>query len=79
MDDLLEPVKDKFKDLAARTGVDIIALQSDYAGTDVEIVDITNEMVLLYEPSEKTLKIIKEIKKHPPLDLDIIEQNQEHE
>ncbi len=47
-------------------------------GFEVEVqvvVDVTDELVMLFEPSEKTLRIVADIKKQPHLDLDTIEQH----
>jgi len=71
-------MKDRFPEVARKTGVDVIAWQCDYAGPDVGVVDITKDLVLLFEPSEKTLKTVEELMKHAPLDLDYIEQHHDH-
>jgi hypothetical protein len=67
--ELLEPVKDKLPDVARQAGVDIIISkwQIDYQASDAELVDVTDAMVALYEPSEKTLKTVEALKKHKPL------------
>ncbi len=79
VDDLLVPVKDRFPEVAKKTGVVAIVWQSDYAGEDVELVDITQDLVTLFNPSEKVLRWTnpEELKKNPPLDLEFIEQHQD--
>jgi len=72
VDDLLAFVKDKFPEVAAKTGVDLISMQCDYAGANIEIIDLTHELVALFKPSEQTLKNIEEIGKTAPLDLDAL-------
>ena len=76
--DLLEHVKDKMPEMARKTGVAVIARQCDYTSSDVEVVDVTKELVSLFDPSEKTLETVEALKKHKPMDLDVIEQNHEH-
>ncbi len=78
VNDLLAHVKDKLPEMARKAGIDVIARQCDYTLPNVEVVDITKELVLLFDPSEKTLKIVEELKKHAPVDLDVIEKHHEH-
>ncbi|TFH00877.1 MAG: hypothetical protein E4H13_06305 [Calditrichales bacterium] len=61
VDDLLLLVKDKIPDVAKRTGVDLIGWYPDYTGADVEIVDITDELVSLFNPTNEKLEEIKQI------------------
>ena len=75
VDDLLAHVKDKLPELARNANIDAIVWQCDQAGPHVEVVDITSELVQLFEPSEKTLRTVAELKKHAPADLDVIEQH----
>ena len=77
VDDLLAAVKDKLPEAAHRAGVAAIVWQCDYAGDNVEIVDVTDELVRLFEPSERVLKIVKDLKGKPPLDLDVIEKHRD--
>lgn len=74
VDDILALVKDKLPEVARKAGVDAIVWQFDYTGADVEIVDITNELVNIFDPPEKTRTWIREMKDKPPVDLDVIEK-----
>jgi hypothetical protein len=67
--DLLEPVKDGVKDVAQRRGLAAITMACDFTGGNVEVVDVTEDLVKLYDPSEKTLKSAREIRSAKPLDL----------
>jgi hypothetical protein len=78
VDDLLTCVKEKLPEVAEDGGVDVIVWQCDYSGPNVEVVDITKELVQLFDPSEKTLKTVAELKKHDPIDLDTVEEHHEH-
>jgi hypothetical protein len=70
VNDLLELVKEQLPSVMAKTGVDVITQQCDYAGSNVEIVDISLELAALFSPSEKQLQWIKGIKDKPYIDLD---------
>jgi hypothetical protein len=70
VDDLLAPVKDRIADVAKAAGVDVIADDVSFAAPGVEKVEVTDAIVKLYDPSEKTLKTVAEIKKTVPLPLD---------
>jgi hypothetical protein len=65
----LEPVKDKLPEVAQQAGVDIIVSkwQIDYQVKDAELVDVTDAIVALYQPNEKTLKTVEALKKHKPM------------
>ncbi len=62
VDDLLLLVKDKMPGVAKSTGVDLIGWNPDYATVDVEIVDITADLVALFDPNEMKLKQIESLK-----------------
>ena len=71
--DLLEPVKDRLAAVAAKAGVEVIASSCDYSSGNVETIDITLQLVALYDPSEQTLRYAKEITHQPVVDLDALE------
>ncbi len=66
VDDLLLLVKDKLAGVARSTGIDLIGWYPDYTGADVEVVDITDELVALFNPSEEKLEQIKQLKEVEP-------------
>jgi Skp family chaperone for outer membrane proteins len=68
----LERVKDKIPAVAKEAGVDLIVSKWEvtFQGPAVETVDVTDELVKVFEPNERVLKIVAEMKKHPPLDED---------
>src|SRR5262249_27166244 len=67
--DLLEPVKDRVRELAVRRGLAAISMGCDYAAGDVELVDVTEDLVKLYDPSEKTLATARQVRAAQPMDL----------
>ncbi|MGE3164114.1 MAG: hypothetical protein AB7O52_04370 [Planctomycetota bacterium] len=76
--DLLDPVRDRLPGVAREARVDVICAECDFSAADVELVDVTRALALLYEPSEKTLGYIDEIKQHAPVDLDEIDRGHDH-
>ena len=73
VDELLEPVKDKLPAVAKKAGVDAIVFDCNWAGEGVEVIDVTDELVALFEPSDKVLGWIEQLKDTPPVDLDVLE------
>jgi hypothetical protein len=67
--DLLEPVKDRVQELARRRGLAAITMACDYTAGDVELVDVTEDLVKLYDPSEKTLAAARDVRSAKPVDL----------
>jgi hypothetical protein len=76
VDDLLAHVKDRIPEAAARAGVQAVMMQCDWAAAGVEIADVTEALVALYDPSPRTLNIVRELKGKAPLPLDEIEKHQ---
>jgi hypothetical protein len=66
----LDLVKDKIPAVAKNARVDFIVSQWEvaYQSPAVEVVDITDDLVKGFEPNERTLKIIQDLKIHPPID-----------
>ncbi len=75
VDDLLAHVKDKLPEAARQAGVAAVAMSCDWTGPDVEAVDITDALVALYEPSNRTLEMVKKLKGVAPMPLDEIERH----
>ena len=67
--ELLADVKDKIPALAKEKGVNIIVSKWDitYQTPGSETVDVTDDLVQLFQPQENALKSIAELKKHPPI------------
>lgn len=66
IDDILEVMKDELPKIQTRAGVQKIMRECP-PGPEFEAVDVTREMVAFFKPDEKTLKMIEDLKKHPPL------------
>ena len=61
VDDLLAYVEDRLPEVARRTGVDVIARACDYVAEDVDVVDVTMELVALFDPGEEALRTIEQM------------------
>jgi hypothetical protein len=68
--DLLSHVKDQLPTVAKEAGVIAIVAKCDFTSETVEVVDVTERLVELFDPSEKTLKYVREIKNVKPIDID---------
>ena len=62
--DLLVPVQGELPAVADRHGLIAIVDKCDFTAANVEVVDVTEELVKLYKPSERTLKQALEIRSH---------------
>jgi hypothetical protein len=45
----------------------VIVARVDYLKPNVEIVDVTDAIVALFKPDEKTMKTIADLRKHEPV------------
>jgi hypothetical protein len=69
VDDLLKHVQQGISGLAESERLAAITMQCDYTSDVVEIVDVTDALVKLYNPSERTLEHIRNLRKVAPLPL----------
>jgi len=69
IDNILEEIKKDIPKVAQAAGVDIIVGKWDivYQKPSAKFVDITNQLVNLFEPDEETLDKIKAVLEHPPI------------
>jgi len=75
--DLLVYIEEDIPKVAKEAGVDIIVSKWDlvYEKKGAKVVDVTEMLIRGFEPNEKTLKIIRELKKHKPLPDEVIEKH----
>ena len=67
VDDLLANVADKIPGVAEKNHLDAIVWLCDYRDTErVEIVDVTKDLVALFDPPERVLNWIDQMN-HPPV------------
>ncbi len=69
IDDILKEIKKDIPGVAKTTGVDIILGKWDivYQISSAKVVDITNQLVELFDPDDETLEKIKSVLKNPPV------------
>jgi hypothetical protein len=69
--DILEKVKDQLPKAAKEAGVDILVSKWElaYQNPSFEIVDVTPYLVKIFNPDERTLKILEDLSKQPPIPL----------
>lgn len=79
VNDLLAHVKDQIPGVAEKAGVVAIVRYCDFTSDQVEIVDVTDQLIQLFDPSEKTLKWVREIKDQKPVDLDDLSDDHEND
>jgi hypothetical protein len=72
VDDILVGVQDQLSKVAQATNVQAITLRPDYTVPDVEVVDVTDDLVKLWDPDAQTLKVIASLKKVAPLPIEQI-------
>ena len=75
----LEPVKGEIPRIARDAGVDLVVSKwdTDYLGKDVQTVDLTMQLVKLYDPiSPRAMKWVDEIVDKPLIDEDVVLREQ---
>ena len=73
VDDVLDTVRDKLPGLAQRKNIAAIARQADYHDASVELVDVTDELVQLFNPDAQTLKTVSQVRAQKPLAIEVVE------
>jgi hypothetical protein len=74
VESILVNLKEPLAVAAKAAGVQVVARQADFTDDRVEIVDVTDQVVKLFHPSEKTLKTIRELRQRPAMDMADLEQ-----
>ena len=69
VDDLLHPVQKQVAELGREHHLTAIAMQCDFTDENVEVVDITDDLVKLFNPSEKALEHVRNIRNVKPVPL----------
>lgn len=71
IDDVLEKIKDKLGKIASDAGVDILVSKWEvaYQNKSAKFVDVTWEMVNLFDPSDETIGIVKDIIEIEPVSM----------
>ena len=69
---LMAKVKDSLPGVAKKAGVRVIVSkwELNYQSSDIEPVDVTDELVALFQPDERALGWVKDLKNKPPVPLE---------
>lgn len=72
---ILEKVEEGMNQVAEKAQVDAVVRKGTYVSKRSEVVDVTDEVVKLFgEPSERTKKILEDLKKRKPLSRQEVEE-----
>jgi len=76
---ILEKIKTKIPTIAKQANVDVIVSKWSiaYQQSEVKFIDVTEPMVLLFEPDKETLNITKEIQKQDPIPIEELGNNKD--
>jgi len=74
VESMLANMKEQLALTAKAAGVRVIARKADFIDDQVEVVDVTDQVVKLFKPSERTLKMIREVRRRPAMDMADLEQ-----
>ena len=69
VNDLLEHVKEGVARLAEERGLSIIAMECDHVAADVDVVDVTDDLVELFEPTERSREMVGKVRQAQPVSL----------
>lgn len=72
--DAISTVKARLPEVATKMNVAAIVSRVEFVGEGVEAVDVTDEIVLLFEPSVETLKMIADVRKRAPAPIEDVAQ-----
>ena len=77
IDDILEDIKDELPGIAREADIGLIVCKWDvvYQQPSVRFVDVTHLLVRLFNPDERTLKMIKQVAEHPPIPVKELEEH----
>jgi tetratricopeptide (TPR) repeat protein len=70
--EIMEQISDELPEIAREAGVSVIVSKWDvtYESSEADLVDLTLQLVALFDPSEQTLKIVESFKTVAPVPLD---------
>jgi len=76
VDEFLDTVKGKIPDVAAAAKVDLIVSKWDvvFKASSAELVDVTEPLVKLFNPSERAMKWVRDLQNQEPIPIKKIEE-----
>jgi hypothetical protein len=78
IDEIMAKIRDQLPAVAKQAGVDLIVSKWSiaYRSADAQFVDVTEPLAKLFQPDEATLKMIREIPKHPPVSAEELKKHE---
>ena len=78
IDEIMAKIKDQLPAIAKQAGVDLIVSKWSitYRSPDAQFVDVTEPLAKLFQPDETTMKMIREIPKHPPVSAEELKKHE---
>jgi hypothetical protein len=67
VDDILADIKPQLPAIAVETDVDLIVARCDFQSPDVELVDVTDQLVQAFHPDAQTLQAVAQVRKAKPM------------
>jgi hypothetical protein len=79
VDNILKSIADKMPEIAQQAGVDIIVCKwdIDYQQSGVEFINVTDLLVKLFDPDERTLESVRECQAMDPIPLEELRDHQD--
>jgi hypothetical protein len=75
VEDILDTVRDQLPALAERMSISVITREADHHDASIELIDITDELVKLFDPDAKTLKLIADLREQKAVPIEVIARN----
>lgn len=72
VDDALDAVRDRLVGVAQAARVSAIVSTADYRGADVELVDLTEPIVALFDPDTRTLAMARDCRRQKPMPIEVV-------
>jgi hypothetical protein len=72
VDDALDAVRDRLVGVAEAAGVSAIVSTPDYRGANVELVDVTEPIVALFDPDARTLAMTRDCRRQKPIPIEVV-------
>ena len=79
VDNILETIEGKIPEIAKQANVDLIVSKWNivYQQSGIEFIDVTDNIVKLFNPNEQMLQMLEQMKQQPPIPLEELEKMDE--
>jgi hypothetical protein len=78
VDNILRTIEGKIPEISIQAGVDLIVSRWNivYQRSGIELIDLTDDLVNLFNPNEQLLQMLEQIKQQPPIPLEELEHGE---